>query len=158
MSSGVFDATHSNKFEEPNDFKKLIWNVAGPSPGSMIILLDLLKDDLEADHAGLPTNFDRIPMKLLEFMVLDAGEDQENQIKSIKQIIEELEQIDQTKSHNEDFSRDGGTDQPSIASKTQGTLPVAHKASPTEEAAIESAMMAGRNKEGVQSLSVAPPG
>ncbi len=65
VSSGVFDATHSNKFEEPDDFKKLLWNIAGPSPGSMIILLDLLKDDLEADHAGLPTNFDRIPMKLL---------------------------------------------------------------------------------------------
>jgi hypothetical protein len=50
----------------------------------MIILLDLLKDVLETDHAGLPTNFDRIPIKLLEFMVLDAGEDQENQIKFIK--------------------------------------------------------------------------
>ncbi len=91
-------------------------------------------------------------------MVLDAGEDQENQIKFIKQIIEELEQIDQTNSHNEDFFWDGGTDQPSIASKTQGTLPGAHKASPTEEAAIESAMMAGRDKESTQFLSVAPPG
>ena len=149
MSSGVFDATHSNKFEEPNNFKKLLWNVAGPSPGSMIILLDLLKDDLEADHAGLPTDFDRIPMKLLEFMVLDAGEDQENQIKFIKQIIEELEQIDQTNSHNKDFNRDGGTDQPSIASKTQGMLPGAHEASPTEEAAIEPSIMAGQDKKGV---------
>jgi hypothetical protein len=110
VSSSVFDATHSNKFEEPNNFKKLLWNVARPSPGSMIILLDLLKDDLKADHAGLPTNFERIPMKLLEFMVLDAGEDQENQIKFIKQIIEELEQINQTDSHNKGFSRDGGTD------------------------------------------------
>jgi hypothetical protein len=124
----------------------------------MIILLDLLKDDLEADHAELPTNFDRIPMKLLKFMVLDAGEDQANQIKFIKQIIEELEQINQTDSHNEDFSWDGETDQPSIARKTQGTLLGAHKASPTEEAAIKSAMMAGRDKEGAQSLSVAPPG
>jgi hypothetical protein len=97
-------------------------------------------------------------MKLLEFMVLDAGEDQENQIKFIEQIVEELEQIDQTDSHNKDFSRDGGTNQPSIASKTQGMLPGAHKASPTEEAAIESAMMAGQDKEGAQSLSVAPPG
>ena len=26
--SGVFDATHSNKFKEPNDFKQLLWNVA----------------------------------------------------------------------------------------------------------------------------------
>ncbi len=76
----------------------------------MIILLDLLKDDLKADHVGLPTNFDRIPMKLLKFMVLDVGEDQENQIKFIKQIIEELEQINQTNFHNQGFSWDGGTD------------------------------------------------
>jgi hypothetical protein len=91
-------------------------------------------------------------------MVLDAREGQENQIKFIKQIIEELEQIDWTNSHNKDSSWDGGTDQPSIASKTQETLPGAHKASPTEEAAIESAMMAGWDKKGVQSLSGAPPG
>jgi hypothetical protein len=47
VSSGVFDATHSNTFKEPDNFKQLLWNVAGPSPGSMIILLDLLKDDIE---------------------------------------------------------------------------------------------------------------
>ena len=105
--SGVFDATHSNKVEEPDNFKKLLWNFAGPSPGSMIILLDLLKDNLEADHAGLPTDFDKIPMKLLDFMVQDAGEDQEDQIKFIKQIMNELEQIDPTNSHNKDFIWDG---------------------------------------------------
>jgi hypothetical protein len=97
-------------------------------------------------------------MKLLEFMVLDAREDQENQIKFIKQIIEELEQINQTNSHNKDFSQDGGTDQQLIASKTQGRLPGTHEGSPTEEAAIKSAMMAGWDKEGAQSLSVVPPG
>jgi hypothetical protein len=42
----------------------------------MIILLDFLKDDLEADQAGPPADFDKIPLKLLKFMVLDAGEDQ----------------------------------------------------------------------------------
>jgi hypothetical protein len=72
--------------------------------------------------------------------------------------MKELEQIDQTNSHNKDFSRDGGTDQPSIASKTQGMLPRAHEASPTEEVAIEPAMMADRDKEDAQSLSMAPPG
>jgi hypothetical protein len=157
VSSEVFDVTHSNKFKEPDNFKQLLWNVAGPSPGSMIILLDLLKDDLEADQVELPANFDKIPLKLLEFMVLDAGEDHKGQIKFIKQITEELEQIGQTDSHNEESSLEGGTYQPSEASKTQGTLPAAHEASPTEEAAIEPAIMAQRDKEGAQSLSMAPP-
>ncbi len=158
VSLGVFDATHSNTFKEPDNFKQFLWNVAGPSPGSMIILLDLLKDDLEADQAGLLADFDKIPLKLLKFMVLDAGEDREGQIKFIKQITEELEQIGQTDSHNKESSLEGGTDQPSEASKTQGTLPGAHKVSPTEEAAIEPAIMVERDKKGAQSLSMAPPG
>jgi hypothetical protein len=124
----------------------------------MIILLDLLKDDLEADQAGLPADFDKIPLKLLKFMVLDAEEDREGQIKFIKQITEELDRIGQTNSHNEESSLEGGTDQPSEASKTQGMLPGAHEASLTEEATIEPAIMAGRDKEGAQSLSMAPPG
>ncbi len=107
---------------------------------------------------GLTADFEKKSLKLLEFMVLDAGEDCKGQIKFIKQIMEELEQIGQTDSHNKEFSLEGGADQPSEASKTQGMLPRARKASPTEEAAIEPAIMAGWDKEGAQSLSVAPPG
>ncbi len=80
------------------------------------------------------------------------------QNKFIQQIMDKLEKINLTDSHNKNFSRDGETDQPSIASKTQGTRPGAHEASPTEEATIESAMLAGRDKEGAQSLNVASPG
>ncbi len=90
VSSGVFATTHSNQFDQPNDFKQLLWNVAGPSTGSMIILLDLLKDNLEADQVGLPTDFNRVPVKLLELMVPDAGKDREDQIRFIKHITEEL--------------------------------------------------------------------
>jgi hypothetical protein len=45
VASGVFDASYTNTFEEPNSFKELLLNIAGPSVGSMIIFLDLLKDD-----------------------------------------------------------------------------------------------------------------
>jgi hypothetical protein len=124
----------------------------------MIILLNLLKDNLEANQAGLPADFNRVPMKLLKLMVQDAGKDRKDQIRFIKQIMEELKQIGQTASCNKASSLDRGLGQPSEASKTQGTLPGAHKASPTEEATIEPAIMGGRDKEGAQSLSVAPPG
>jgi hypothetical protein len=123
----------------------------------MIIPLGLLKDELEADQAGLPTEFNRWPTKLLEFLVQEAGEDHNNQINYIKQIMVELEQLGQTDLRNKALSPDKGIGQ-SNASKTQGTLPGAHKASPTEEAAIELATMAGPDKEGVQSLSMATPG
>ncbi len=111
VSSGVFDAVHSNKFEVPNNFKKPIWNKAGPSPGSMIILLGLLKDELEADQAGLPAEFNRLPKKLLGFLEQEAGEDHDNQINYIKQIKAELEQIGQTDSRDKALSQDKGIGQ-----------------------------------------------
>jgi hypothetical protein len=66
----------------------------------------------------------------------------------------ELEQISQTNPHNKALSLDKRIGQ-SEASKTQGMLPGAHKVGPTEEAALELATMAGWDKEGVQSLSMA---
>ncbi len=90
-------------------------------------------------------------------MVHEAGEDRDNQINYIEQIMAELEQLSQTKSCNKALSPDKGIGQ-SNASKTQGTLPGAHEASPTEEAAIDLATMAGQDKEGAQSLSMAIPG
>jgi len=50
----VFDASYTNTFKEPNTFKELLRNIAKPSMGSIIIVLDSLKDDLEVEEAGLP--------------------------------------------------------------------------------------------------------
>ena len=120
-------------------------------------MLGLLKDDLEDDQAGLPADFNQIPLSILEFMVAEAGEDQGDQIEFIKEIMEEVEKLGQTATHTEVSPGEGGVHQQK-ASKTQGTLPGAQKASPTEEAAIEPAITTGRDKEGAQSLSMAPTG
>jgi len=73
VASGVFEASYTNTFEEPNSFKELLWNVAGPSVGSMIIFLDILKDNLEAEEAGLPAKFNKISANLLDLLVEEAG-------------------------------------------------------------------------------------
>ena len=75
VSSGVFGTNYANTFEEPDSFKELLWNIAGPSVGGMIIFLDLLKDDLEADKAGLPAEFTKIPATLLALLVKEAGKE-----------------------------------------------------------------------------------
>ncbi len=152
----MFNAIHSNQFKEPNIFKQLLWNVAGPSPGSIIICLDLLKDNWEADKAGLPADFNRMPAKLLNLMVQEAGKDRGEQIKFIAEILEALKQINQTDSHDKASSLDEEIGQKAI--KMQGMLPRAHKASPTEKAAVEPAIMAGQDKEGAQSPSMATTG
>jgi hypothetical protein len=156
VMSGVFDANSANTFEEPNSFKELLWNIAGPSVGSMINLLNLLKDDLEADEAGLPAKFTNIPATLLDLLVKEAGKEHGKQMEFIEEILESLDKISHTNSHDEAPSPDKGTNEG--ASKTQGTLPGAHKVSPTEEAAVEPATPAGRDKEGAQSSSMASTG
>jgi hypothetical protein len=123
---------------------------------SMIILLNLLKDNLEEDEAGFPAGFEKNPVNLIALLVEEAGKECREQIEYIEEILKALNKICQTNLHDEAPSLDEGTNQE--ASKTQGMLPGAHKASPTEEAAVEPATPAGRDKEGVQSLSMASTG
>jgi len=156
VSSGRFAADHANKFAEPISFKELLWNTAGPSPGGMIIFLGLLKDDLEADEAGLPAEFINIPENIMAQLAKEAGEDRGKQLETIDKLLESLERISNTSSHDEATGQDKGAHEE--ASKTQGTLPGAHKASPTEEAADEPTTPVGRDKEGAQSPSLASAG
>jgi hypothetical protein len=116
----------------------------------MSIFLNLLKEDLEEDEAGFPAGFDKIPEHLLTLLAKEAGKKRRDQIKYTEEILKALNKIGQTNSHKGAPCLDEGTNQE--ASKTQGTLPGAHQASPTEEAAIEPATPAGRDKEGAQIL------
>ncbi len=86
VASGVFEASYANTFEEPNSFKEPLWNIAGPSMGSMIIFLDLLKDDLEEEEVGLPAEFNKIPVNLLARLVKEAGKERGEQIKYIEEV------------------------------------------------------------------------
>ncbi len=121
VSSGMFDANYANTFEEPDSFKELLWNIAGPSVGSMIIFLDLLKDELEAEEAGLPAEFNKIPANLLALLVEEAGKECGEQIKYILEIIlEALDKISQTNSHDEAPSPDEGTNEEASCGPTGG--------------------------------------
>ncbi len=71
-------------------------------------MLELLKDDLKDDQAGLPANFKQIPPSILEYMVSEAGEDRGDQIKFIKEIMEAVEQIAQSNNHSEASLEEGG--------------------------------------------------
>ncbi len=117
---------------------------------------NLLKNDLEADEAGLPAKFTNIPATPLAPLVKEAGKERGKQIEFIEEILESLDKISHTYSHDEATNPDEGTNEG--ASKTQGTLPGAQKASPTEEADVEAATPAGRDKEGAQSPSMASTG
>ncbi len=95
-------------------------------------------------------------MNLLALLVEEAGKEHGEQIEYIEKILQALDTISQTNSHDEEPSPDEGTNEE--ACNTQGMLPGAHKASPTEETAVEPATPAGWDKEGAQSSSMASTG
>jgi hypothetical protein len=100
--------------------------------GKMSIFLNLLKDDLEEDEAGFPAEFGKIPEHLLTLLAEEAGTERRDQIEYTEEILKALNKINQTNSPKGALTLDEGTNQEAI--KTQGTLPGAHQASPTEEA------------------------
>jgi hypothetical protein len=106
-------------------------------------------------------------------MYKEAGEDPHDVIKFITHVSHQLSHFDDEEGEEDNESHvkvvtyakdapvedalgidDEGTQE--RASKTQGSLPGAQQTSPTEGAINEPATEAGGDKEGVQSMSVAP--
>jgi hypothetical protein len=172
VSLGIFDAEHSKKYKTPNSFLQALWNAAGPSVGSMITQLDIIRDKLEGEEAGVDPDFSKNDIQLINFMIKEAGEDTDKCIAFIEDVIETLDkykegnktEAEATPSNlqeghtNEEIlapKKGGGT---TTASKTQGLLLRAPEASLAEETAMETANMAAGNEEGAQSVSMVQSG
>jgi hypothetical protein len=54
VSSGEFDARHIKKYVTPKMFKHALWNKAEPSAGAMQICLEIIKEELVGQIAGVP--------------------------------------------------------------------------------------------------------
>ncbi len=90
MSSGKFDARHVKKYATPESFKHVLWNTAGPSAGVMQICLEIIKEELLGQIAGVPVEFKDLPEQLISFMYKDAGEDINDAITFISRMHEQL--------------------------------------------------------------------
>ncbi len=173
VSSGIFDAEHSKKYKTPNSLLQALWNVAGPSVGSMLTQLDLIKVKLEGDEAGVDPDFSKIDAQLIDFLIEEAGKNIDECIAYIDNVIKKLDKFEEGKDTKADaappnlgeghtnkdaFASNKGGDTTS-ASKTQGPLLRASEASLTDETATETARkMAPGDKEGAQSMSMAQGG
>jgi hypothetical protein len=173
VSSGKFDAAFTRKYANPKSFLHALWNAAGPSVVAMVICLDIIKEELEGQLAGVPAEFRDLPEQLINFMNAEAGEDPNNAMKFIAQISHQISQFEDVTGEEDNKrhvivasntgdasaedalgTKKGGTQE--RASKTQGTLPRAQWTNPMEGVVNELAAEAGGDKEGVQSMSVAP--
>ncbi len=173
VSLGIFYAEHSKKYETPNNFLQALWNAVGPSVGSMLTQLNLINVELEGDEAGVDPDFSKIDAQLIDFLIEEAGENIDECIAYIDNIIEKLNKFKEGKYTEADTAppyvgkghtnkdafasnKQGGT---TSAGKTQGPLPRASEVSLTGETSMETArkMVAG-DKEGAQSMSMAQGG
>jgi len=153
VSSGEFDAIHTNKFQTPVNFKQQLWNKVGPSVDSMVIQLTMIKENLEDDEAGMPFQWMGVSKELRTFLDEEVGSRISDQIIYINNMIVELYQMDPKGVKTFD-PLNKEQDEELNASKTQGTPPGAQEARPNDEAAMPD-NGAGRDKEGVLSLGMA---
>jgi hypothetical protein len=153
VSSGEFDVVHANKFQTPENFKQQLWNKAGPTVNSMMIQLTLIKENMENNEAGMPFKWMGVSKELRLFLGEEAGKGISDQITYINDMLVEMYQMNPAGVRNFDLLN-VESDKEQNASKNQGTPPGAQEARPKEEAAMPD-MRAGRDKEGVQSLSMA---
>ncbi len=141
--------------------------------GRMLTQLDLIKVELEGDEAGVDPDFSKINAQLIDFLIEEAGENIDECIAYIDNIIEKLDKFKEGKDAEADaappnvgeghtnkdaFASDkgGGT---TSASKTQGPLPRASEVSLLDETATETTRkMAAGDKEGAQSVSMVQGG
>jgi hypothetical protein len=61
---------------------------------AMVICLDILKEELEGQLAGVPAEFKDLPEQLIHFMYAEAGEDPNNAIAFIAQISHQISQFE----------------------------------------------------------------
>ena len=134
--------------------------------GSMLTLLDLIKDELAGEEVDVEPDFSKIDAQLIDFLIDEAGDDPKEVIDFINSATSQLAKYEKDTETEEEVSLpdeeppdhdDGGGKTP--ASKTQRSLPRAPEASLAEETAKETAtIMAGGDKEGAKSMSMAQGG
>ncbi len=141
--------------------------------GSMLTQLDLITTKLEGEKAGVEPDFSKTDAQLVDFLIEEAGGNADECITFINSVIAKLDKHEEGNKREKEImqsnvqegcpdkdafapDKGGGT---TPASKTQGLLPGAPKASPAEGTAMEtSIMMAGGDKEGVKFVSMAQGG
>ncbi len=92
VSSTEFDTADTEKYKEPANFLQALWNVAGPSAGSMKIKLEMMRNKLKGKLAGIPADYANMPILLVNYLVKEVGEDTKDMIDYINKIASKLEE------------------------------------------------------------------
>jgi hypothetical protein len=108
----------------PNNFLHALWNAAGPSVGSMLTQLNLIKVELEGDEVGVDPDFSKIDAQLIDFLIEEAGENIDECIAYINNVIKKLNKFKEGKDMEADAAPpnvgEGHTNEDTFASNEGG--------------------------------------
>ncbi len=122
-----------------------------------MVQLTMINDNLVDDEAGLQIEWMGVSKELRTFLEEEAGNGISKQRTYINDMLAEMYQMNPMEVRTFDPLDNKQGKSPNASSKTQGTPPGAQEARPAEEAATP-VDGAGRDKEGVRSLGMAPGG
>jgi hypothetical protein len=108
VSSGEFEAAHSQKYQQPENLLQALWNKAGPAVRSMKITLELMKTEFKGEVAGLTADSSNTPQTLIDFLIKEAGKDPHDAIAFLNQTANQLSQFNEES--NAGDNKDGDTD------------------------------------------------
>jgi hypothetical protein len=168
VESGEFEAAYAQKYKEPLNFRQALWNEAGPSVGSMKIMLEMLRTKFKGELEGLQADLTKYPQCLIDFFIEEAGADLKVVIMFLDLTLDQISQYKEDDPKEQDDNGDSDKDPNALppdkegerieASKTQGTVPRAPEAAPAEGTAASTINTTEGDKEGPQSMSMAPGG
>ncbi len=72
VSSGEFNSAYVKKYANPKTFLHALWNAAGQSAGAMVTCLNIIKNKLEGELAGVPAEYRNLPEELINFVYKEA--------------------------------------------------------------------------------------
>ncbi len=129
-------------------------------------MLEMLRTKFKEELAGLQVDLTNYPQHLINFCIEEAGADLTDAIAFLDltsdQISQYKEDDPKEKNDNGDSDKDADALPPDKegkqieASKTQGMVPRAPEATPTEGTAASTVNTTEGDKEGPQSVSMAP--
>jgi hypothetical protein len=92
VDSGEFKAAHAQNYTAPDNFRQALWNEAGPSVGSMKILLDMTRTEFEGELAGVQADLTTYSQVLIDFLIEEAGEDPRDAIMFLEMTLAQISQ------------------------------------------------------------------
>ncbi len=108
----MFDANHAQRYVEPANFHQALWNKAGPTVGTMKVMLEMIWTEFKGELLGMKTDLTHFSQNLINLLIKESGEDPNDMIALLDQTSADISQ------YKEQHNKDKDSTKPSQKTKT----------------------------------------